>query len=483
MRRSLPVLVLTALIAVLPAGVFLAMRGLGWYDRAVPAPTQHFYIVSSVALISLVLAAFAAAAALRVPRARVLLLALSFLTMAGFFSVHGLATPGFIVESRYFAVTGFSARLSLLAASILLAASTAEPPPAVARAMVRWRGALLLGTVGSLGAYAALGLALPESVPPRIVSERLFLDGTLVVMVALTALAAYRYFEDYRRSGRPIHLSVALGALLLLEAQVTMHFGSVWYLSWWLYHLQLLGAFSTLLWGLLAEYARGAGPLRAFEDLGISDAIEQIRSGRAESILSLAAALEARDGYTLGHGERVAALAVLVGQQMRLPAGRLRALAQGALLHDVGKIGVPDAILHKPGPLTLEERAVIEEHPARGDQMLATSFSGAGERAVIRHHHERWDGSGYPDRLAGDAIPMEARIGAVADVYDALRSERAYRGALSRERASAYIQENAGTHFDPLCADALLAVVDRWEAEFAEATRSYEAHRPIPMAA
>ena len=262
-----------------------------------------------------------------------------------------------------------------------------------------------------------------------------------------------------------------------------MHFGSVWYLSWWLYHLQLLGAFSTLLWGLLAEYARGAGPLRAFEDLGISDAIEQIRSGRAESILSLAAALEARDGYTLGHGERVAALSVLIGQQMRLPAGRLRALAQGALLHDVGKIGVPDAILHKPGPLTMEERVVIEEHPARGDQMLATAFPGAAERAVIRHHHERWDGNGYPDGLAGDAIPMEARIAAVADVYDALRSERAYRGALSRERASAYIQENAGMHFDPLCADALLAVVDRWEAEFAEATRSYEAHRPIPMAA
>ena len=351
------------------------------------------------------------------------------------------------------------------------------------RAIVRRRGALLIGTVAALGAYAAVGLAMPESVPPRLVNERLFLDGTLVLVVALTALAAYRYFEDYRRSGRPIHLSVAVGAVLLLEAQMGMHYGTLWYFSWWLYHVQLMGAFTTLLWGLLTEYSRGAGPVRAFEDLGISDAIEQIRGGLAQSVLSLAAALEARDGYTLGHGERVAALAVLIGQQMRLPAGRLRALAQGALLHDVGKIGVPDAILHKPGSLTDEERAVIEEHPARGDQMLATAFPGAAERAVIRHHHERWDGAGYPDGLAGGAIPLEARIAAVADVYDALRSERSYRGALSRERAGAYIQENAGTHFDPACADALLAVVDRWEADFAEATRSYEVHRAIPAAA
>ncbi len=174
---------------------------------------------------------------------------------------------------------------------------------------------------------------------------------------------------------------------------------------------------------------------------------------------------------------------MLIGQEMRLPAGRLRALAQGALLHDVGKIGVPDAILHKPGPLTDEERAVIEEHPARGDQILAASFPDAGERAVIRHHHERWDGRGYPDRLAGVAIPAEARIAAVADVYDALRSERSYRGALSREQARAYIQENAGTHFDPACADALLAVADRCEAEFADATGGYEARRAVPRAA
>lgn len=110
MRRSLPLLVLTVLVAVLPAAAFLAMRGFGWFDRAAPAPAQHFYIVSAVALVSLLLAAVASAAALRVPRARVLLLALSFLTMAGFFSIHGLATPGFIVESRYFSVTGFSPR-------------------------------------------------------------------------------------------------------------------------------------------------------------------------------------------------------------------------------------------------------------------------------------------------------------------------------------------------------------------------------------
>ena len=180
---------------------------------------------------------------------------------------------------------------------------------------------------------------------------------------------------------------------------------------------------------------------------------------------------------SLGHGERVAALAILVGQRMRIPAPRLRAIAAGALLHDVGKIGIPDAVLHKKGALTNDEHDVIKEHTTRGDTMISAAFNSPAERAVVRHHHERWDGGGYPDGLAGEAIPLEARIVAVADVYDALRSNRAYRAACSPEVAVQMITDGAGTQFDPRGAVALLAVADQWEAQYAADNLAYDERR------
>ncbi|MEX2373704.1 MAG: HD-GYP domain-containing protein, partial [Dehalococcoidia bacterium] len=189
------------------------------------------------------------------------------------------------------------------------------------------------------------------------------------------------------------------------------------------------------------------------------------------------------DGYTLGHGERVAALAVLIGQKMKVPGSRLRGIAAGALLHDVGKIGVPDAILHKPGALTDTEGDVIREHPARGADMLRNHFNQRVEEHVIRHHHERWDGTGYPAGLAGEAIPLEARIAAVADVYDALRSNRAYRDAFVREEAVRMVLDGAGEHFDPRCVQAFLAVVDRWEERYADDVLDYAERRAAAVGA
>ena len=155
-----------------------------------------------------------------------------------------------------------------------------------------------------------------------------------------------------------------------------------------------------------------------------------------------------------------------MGEHVGLAPWRLRGLAQGALLHDIGKIGVPDGILRKPGPLTDEEYEEIKHHPERGELMLGAAFTGKVELAVIRHHHERFDGSGYPDGLAGSAIPFEARIATVADVYDALRSARAYRGPWDRPMALDYLREQAGVIFDPECVEAFFAVVDHWELQF-----------------
>jgi HD-GYP domain-containing protein (c-di-GMP phosphodiesterase class II) len=138
---------------------------------------------------------------------------------------------------------------------------------------------------------------------------------------------------------------------------------------------------------------------------------------------------------------------------------RLRGLTQGALLHDVGKIGVPDHILNKPGALTPEEREWIEQHPMAGWEMAVRVPSLREVLVVVRHHHERWDGGGYPDRLAGEDIALAARIAAVADVWDALTSDRAYRPAWEEDRALTLIMDERGEQFDPGCVDAFLQVL------------------------
>jgi two-component system response regulator RpfG len=153
------------------------------------------------------------------------------------------------------------------------------------------------------------------------------------------------------------------------------------------------------------------------------------------------------------------------------------------LLHDIGKIGVPDGILRKAGPLTDEEYAEIQSHPERGETMLGSAFTGVVELAVIRYHHERFDGRGYPDHLSGTAIPLGARIATVADVYDALRSVRAYRDAWDRTMALDYMREQTGAHFDPICVEAFLAVVDTWESQFSAEAEGVATVIQLPVAA
>lgn len=167
----------------------------------------------------------------------------------------------------------------------------------------------------------------------------------------------------------------------------------------------------------------------------------------------LSAAIDAKDPYTCGHSERVARIAVRLGEEMKLPRGETSDLYLAGLLHDVGKIGIRDEVLCKPGPLTRDEMRHIEEHPVIGERIIANvrhlAYLGAG----VRGHHERFDGKGYPDGLAGDAIPLPARILAVADSCDAMMSLRRYRPALARTRIETIFRESAGTQWDPRIVD------------------------------
>lgn len=188
----------------------------------------------------------------------------------------------------------------------------------------------------------------------------------------------------------------------------------------------------------------------------------------AESVLvALSNAIEAKDAYTEGHAERVAHYSVEIGRRLGLPPETLHLLRLGGILHDVGKIGVPEAILNKQGPLDDHEWAVMRKHPEIGDRICRPLQSLRGVLPMVRSHHERLDGSGYPDGLKGDQIPLEARVICLADMYDALATTRSYKRAFPRERCIEILREEARLeHLDPRVVDAFLTyLAEREEAK------------------
>jgi putative nucleotidyltransferase with HDIG domain len=184
-----------------------------------------------------------------------------------------------------------------------------------------------------------------------------------------------------------------------------------------------------------------------------------------DTIKAIAATIDARDGYTHRHSERVAALAAQLARELDLSEEDRETAELAALLHDVGKIAVPDAILNKPGRLTPEEYVEMQKHPLHGAQILG-NIQSATVKAVmpgVQYHHEKWDGTGYPEGLKADAIPFLARLLGVADFFDALTSARAYRTAIPAHEAMKLIEDGAGTHFDPTVAAAALRLFERGE--------------------
>lgn len=215
-----------------------------------------------------------------------------------------------------------------------------------------------------------------------------------------------------------------------------------------------------------------------FEDLaasfnsmatGLSQSIERLREMSWSTLEALARTIDANSPWTAGHSERVTLLAIAIGRRMGLGHEEIDRLHRGGLLHDVGKIGISPVILDKPAALTPAERAIVQAHPTVGARILEPIDAFADVIGIVRHHHERFNGQGYPDGLRGEAIPLLARVTAVADVYDALVSERPYRHRWDVERARCYIAGMAGISFDPAVVRAFLAVID--STEWAE-TRS-----------
>jgi ribonuclease P protein subunit RPR2 len=187
---------------------------------------------------------------------------------------------------------------------------------------------------------------------------------------------------------------------------------------------------------------------------------EELRRSYMATVRSLSNAVERRDAYTKKHAERVAAYAMELARELGISLGETAEIEFGFLLHDIGKVAIADAILYKPGSLTEEERAVMKTHPEVGSQIVSgIEFLGPAAE-VVRSHHERWDGNGYPDGLAGEEIPLAARVFSVADVLDALTTKRPYRPASTLAVARKMITEETGRQFDPRVVEAFNAIPD-----------------------
>ncbi|MFO8041585.1 MAG: HD-GYP domain-containing protein [Alkalispirochaeta sp.] len=423
-------------------------------DSVISAPVSHFYITSAAALLAAGLSVAVGIAGVRVRNVQVVSLSIAFTSLALIFALHGLSTPGLILEEHQFRLAGVAAQLSITVLSVWLLISTLPADRRLVPALAGRPALLLTLWTVLLSAVVIAGMLNPglvawipvDRAPLRYVTAL----GTIILLLA----AGVRYWRSWRYSRFPLQRAITYAVGFVVATQVIVSTGTVWNISWWIYHFLLLAAMVGLIVGLVRQYSDNGSVAEAVRSLFVRDARELLERGIVPSVRALVLATEARDSYTAGHNVRVALLAVRLGEALRLPPEQLRALAQGGVIHDVGKVHVPDAILNKSGPLTDEERAIIQEHPVTGYQMCRHLGLMQAEMEVIRSHHERWDGSGYPDRLAGRQIPFLARVLAVADVFDAVTSSRSYRDAWSHDRAHQLIEDEAGRHFDPTCVAA-----------------------------
>lgn len=464
---SLPLLALGGLL--LPAIAFAWLLGHPGDDATVRVPFQHFTIVTAVSLLAFTLAILLAIAAMQIAQYRVLFLCLGFMAMGGIFAVHGVETPGFLAkgdEALYAGrIVGISAYLSLFVPALFFAASYTPITSAFERRLpFSPAGWLIVVLATALGIYAALAILNTDLLSELPFGTKPYSYALAATTIILLLFSAARQARSYLVARLPLQGVLVASFLLLAEAQVIMVLGTVWKLSWWEYHALMLAGVAFALWSISAQRAKGQSLRSLVEatlelEVKVGTELEHV-----DTIAALAAAVEARDENTKGHNLRVAELAVQIGRAMELPNDTLRTLARAGLLHDVGKIGIPDSILSKPGALDPDEWTVIKRHPELGHAILGRVEKLRREAEIVIAHHERLDGSGYPRGLRGDQIPLEARILAVADTYDVLVSDRPYRKAFGRAHAVKILREECGTHlWEPAVRALFRSIGQAWQ--------------------
>jgi HD domain-containing protein len=452
-QRPLHLLALAAFASLAPVAV-LAFMG---ERRVYLGGWTHLVGVGVGAAIASAAALALTIAGARQRDGRAVLVGCAFSVMATLLFLHGLTTPFVFFDMN--GVVSLTGGLTLPIGGFILALSAlpiAGRPGAVRPLL--WLLALSITVIVGLGVLALVDPGVVPSIPaPRSTDAILLLVAGLAVYTLL-CLRALRTFRLTQRLG---DLLVAVGIVWLGVALVPSLVQSYQNLGWWLGHaFELVGI--ALVGGAVAlDLYRGTAMSRPLVgDLRAVELVTQEEAFLGSHVRSLLVSLAAKDVSTEEHTRRVALRAVEVGEELGLPASRLRGLALGGLLHDVGKLSLPVEVLCKPGALSDDEYAVVKRHPDAGVRLLR-DLGGFPEPALelVRHHHERLDGSGYPDGIAASTLDLDTRILAVCDVYDALVSPRVYRKAWSHERAIALLRDE--TLFDQRCVSALERVVGR----------------------
>ncbi len=459
MRSLLRTQTASALL-VCAVGVALPAATLILVGRNEVHPTNglHFYGVGFTAVAAMVAAVILTIAGARRSDPRTVLVGTAFSVMAALLALHGLATPGMIVGwNGLVAFTG-GATLPVGAAVLVLAALPSVNRPQSVRRLIVLQ-IVLLAAVVLLG---TLGMLVPDLVPSVPEAGSPLALCLLAVGLLLYAFLGVRAINTFLLTRRRSDLLVVVGLAFLATALVGALVLNYMQLGWWLGHaFELLGILFVAI--PVALDLRRAEPSRMLT--GGPRAGELVQAEHAflgARVRALTLRLAEKDEYTEGHTRRVAFRAVQVGEELGLASNKLRTLATGGLLHDIGKLSVPDEILKKPGSLDDEEFAVIKRHPEWGHKLLGElgGFSDSVRRLVL-DHHERLDGKGYPNGLGGAELDIETRILTVCDVYDALLSVRVYRDAWTHDKAIGLLHEQTGSAFDATCVGALERVLAR----------------------
>ena len=459
-----------AVLVLVPVAMLVVFRTYPRTDLMWFSPEWHLVIVAGIAACAL-LAAFAAlVTAARSGQPNIIWLGIGCVAVGLGMLGHGLTMPG-VFGHAYDQWVGRLPYLAMCVFALCLFAAGRSPSWGPNRFIARHPLPSMVVPTLTIAALVAMVSARPTAlngVTAYTWEENTF-DVVSIVTVALLAFVVRTHWRRWHLGHDVFQFAIVLAATASIAAIVAFEHGQFQHVSWWDYHGYLMAGFGGAIYAVFRRRGDERSLTQVLNSAFVDDPFEHIVSGYPEALRSLVRAVEVKDTYTHGHSERTAKVAVELGARMGLPADRLRVIARGAYLHDLGKIGISNEILNKPGALDAAERRIMETHPRLGYELASGAPTLREALPVILHHHERIDGGGYPEGLRGSQIPLEARVVAVADVWDALTSDRAYRAGWEPARALAHIDAGRGTHFDPRVVDAFVALAADWGiAESAE---------------
>jgi HD-GYP domain-containing protein (c-di-GMP phosphodiesterase class II) len=452
MRSRLPVAGVLMAAGVLPA-LLLTIAGT---HMVMFIPVVHIIVVGTAGL-----AAAAAATAMSIMGARrndgrAVWTGMAFSVIATMLLIHALATPGMLLGAN--GVVQIAGALNLPISGTILAASAlpALRRPHHVKVLLRSQ-AVVVVVLASAGAAALVFARLIPVVPaPSTPAANLIFAAGAIPLVLL----AWRAARTYLLTRRYADLIVCVGVVWLIGAQYGLLDFTPMEAAWWAAHALEMVGIAMVGFPVVLDLRHAVASRPLVGNLRVADLVEHEEAFLGGRVRALLVRLGEKDPSTEGHTRRVATLAVALGERLGLPESRLRQLALGGLLHDIGKLSVANEILNKPAQLSDEEFAEIRRHPAAGRELL-TELGGFSTLVLdlVENHHERLDGGGYPNRIPADKLDLEVRILTVADVYDALTADRVYRKAWPMDRALALLDHDTGQAFDPGCVSALRSLV------------------------